>query len=242
LTSSLRLNKEVKTMAVTQYQIFCRYLNETVNRALTNQTSVDWVSAEELVELKEFYTANSAEYISIKRQIADGDIRADQLDLHSLNIYTKGQRYDEVQKKLAEEKMVQEFCILEPADSLYQDTNNVKKKAQAQRDLELYEVVIDETRASNPKYDMVFMYDGIGYAESRTGKADYNPPQNDDKQAPYLYYDKMKRVQLDPWFLFSTHASLNSAMIKAKELVNILGKDAVKIGKVVPLDQYIEIV
>lgn len=229
-------------MAVTQYQIFCRYLNETVNRALTNQTSVDWVSAEELVELKEFYAANSAEYLEIKSKIANGEIKADQLDLHGLNIYTQGQRYDEVHKKLNEGKMVQEFCILEPADSLFQDTNNIKKKAQAQRDLELYEVVIDETRASNPKYDMVFMYDGIGYAESRTGKADYNPPTTDDKQVPYVYYDKMKRVQLDPWFLFSTHASLNSAMIKAKELVNILGKDAVKIGKVVPLDQYIEIV
>ena len=229
-------------MAVTQYQVFCRYLNETVNRALTNQTAVDWISAEELVELKEFYAANSSEYLAIKAQIANGDIKEDQLDLNSLNIYTKGKRYDEVQKKLTEGKMVQEYCILEPADSLYQDTNNVKKKAQAQRDLELYEVVIDENRASNPKYDMVFMYDGIGYAESRTGKADYNPPQNDDKQAPYLYYDKMKRIQLDPWFLFSTHASLTSAMTKAKELVNILGKDAVKVGKIVPLDQYIEIV
>jgi hypothetical protein len=31
-------------------------------------------------------------------------------------------------------------------------------------------------------------------------------------------------------------------MIKAKELVNILGKENVKIGKVVPLEQYVEIV
>ena len=108
--------------------------------------------------------------------------------------------------------------------------------------MELYEYIIKETAANNPKYDMVFMYDGIAYAESRTGKADYNPPNDDDKQVPYVYYDRMKRVKLDPWFLFSTHASLNSAMIKARELVNILGKDSVKIGKVVPLDQYIEIV
>ena len=89
---------------------------------------------------------------------------------------------------------------------------------------------------------MVFIYDGIAYGESRTGNADYNAPNNDKKQIPYVYYDKMKRIKVDPWFLFSTHASLNSAMAKARELVNILGKDAVKIGKVVPLDQYIEIV
>ena len=89
---------------------------------------------------------------------------------------------------------------------------------------------------------MIFMYDGIAYAESRTGKADYNPPDNDAKQMPYIYYDRMKRIKLDPWFLYSTHSSLTSAMIKAKELVNIFGKEAVKIGKVVSLEHYIEIV
>jgi hypothetical protein len=229
-------------MAVTQYQIFCRYLNETVNRALTNQTPIAWISADEMTQLKEFYAEHQSEYEDLKAQILNGDIRVNQFSVQQLNIYTMGQRYDEVQDLIKKEKIAIEQCILEPCDSLYQDTNNQKKKAQAQRDLDLYTIVIDETTAMNPKYDMVFMYDGIAYAESRTGKADYNPPQNDDKQVPYLYYERMKRVQLDPWFLFSTHASLNSAMVKARELVNILGKDAVKIGKVVPLDQYIEIV
>lgn len=229
-------------MAVTQYQIFCRYLNETVNRALTNQTPIAWVSADEMTELKEFYAEHQSEYEDLKAQILNGDIRVNQFSVQQLNIYTMGQRYDEVQDLIKKEKIAIEQCIVEPCDSLYQDSNNQKKKAQAQRDLDLYTIVIDETIAMNPKYDMVFMYDGIAYAESRTGKADYNPPSNDDKQVPYLYYERMKRVQLDPWFLFSTHASLNSAMVKARELVNILGKDAVKIGKVVPLDQYIEIV
>ena len=41
-------------MAATQYQIFCRYLNENVNRALTNQTVVEWISAEELNNLNKF--------------------------------------------------------------------------------------------------------------------------------------------------------------------------------------------
>ena len=39
----------------TQYQIFCRYLNETVNRTLTNQTTSEWISATEFRTLKEFY-------------------------------------------------------------------------------------------------------------------------------------------------------------------------------------------
>ena len=234
-------------MAATQYQIFCRYLNENVNRALTNQTVVEWISAEELNNLNKFYTENHIEYEAIRNKIISGEIRKDQLTIQEIHIYDEGKRYEEVQDKLDKKKMVTEYCIVEPADSLNQDTNNKKKKEQVSRDLELYNYVVEETSATNPKYDMVFIYDGIAYGESRYIKngepqADYNPTPDDDKQVPYVYYDRMKRIKLDPWFLFSTHASLNSAMIKAKELVNILGKDAVKIGKVVPLDQYITIV
>ena len=228
-------------MAITQYQIFCRYLNETVNRALTNKTKIEWISAEELLEFKNFEnTGEINQYKEITEQIVNGK-KTSQLNSQELKIYNTGKKYDEIMTKLEEGKMVQEYCIVEPADSLTGNSNQ-NKKAQSQRDLELYDIVIKESRATNPKYDMVFMYDGIGYAESRTGKADYNPPLNDEKQIPYLYYERMKRIKLDPWFLFSTHASLISAMAKAKELVNIFGKDAVKIGKVVPLDQYIEIV
>lgn len=59
---------------------------------------------------------------------------------------------------------------------------------------------------------------------------------------PNLMYEKMERIKMQPWFLITTVNSLQAAMTKAKELVNIYGKDAVKIGKVVPLEQYIEIV
>ena len=52
-------------MAVTQYQIFCRYLNENVNRALTNQTTVEWVGAEELNDLNSFYGENKETYEEI---------------------------------------------------------------------------------------------------------------------------------------------------------------------------------
>lgn len=227
-------------MAVTQYQIFCRYLNETINHTLTNKTTVSWVSAEELNALTKFYEKNKTEYETIKQKLIAGDIKVSQMTVQQQNIYTKGQQYEQTQDAIDKGKMVVELCILEPADSLDSDTTGSKRKQQLTRDLELYQHIIDETIATNPKYDMVFMYDGIAYAEA--DKADYNPPTGHNAQIPYVYYERMKRIKVDPWFLFSTHASLNAAMAKAKELINILGKDAVKIGKVVPLDQYIEIV
>jgi hypothetical protein len=235
-------------MATTQYQIFCRYLNETVNCTLTNKTDVEWIGAEELMDLEAFINnkEKKQQYDEIIQRILDGTTKVNELNVQEYDVYSTGKRYDEVQSKIKSGKIVQEYCILEPADSLGIDKdgkiNSQYKKEQAARDLALYDKIIEESRATNPKYDMVFMYDGIGYVESHTGEADYHPAKDDDKQVPYVYYERMKRVKLDPWFLFSTHASLTSAMIKAKELINILGKDAVKIGKVVPLEQYIEIV
>lgn len=229
-------------MASTQYQIFCRYLNENVNRALTNKTIADWISAEEYKNLNDFYNENEDKYKVIKQDIIDGATKENYLDAVNMNIYTTCKKYEEIQDKIDKQKIVIEHCIVEPADSLYNDNNGSKRKSQVQRDLENYQIVIDEAIADNPKYDMVFMYSGITKAESITGKADYNPSNVDDKQIPYVYYERMQRVKLDPWFLHSSYASLNSAMARAKELVNLLGKDSVKIGKVVPLEQYIEIV
>lgn len=229
-------------MASTQYQIFCRYLNENVNHILTNKTPIEWISAEEYDELEDFYKENKTKYETIKKQMLNGTTKENYLDVVELNIYATCKKYESVQDKIEKQKLAIEYCIVEPADSLYNDSNGRLEKAKMQRDLERYQIVIDESDASNPKYDMVFMYDGIAKAESVTDTADYNPPSNDSKQIPYVYYERMKRVKLDPWFLYSTHASLNSAMTKAKELVNLLGKDSVKIGKVVPLEQYIEIV
>lgn len=237
-------------MAVTQYQIFCRYLNEAVNRPLTNNQDIGWIGAEELSKLEETHRENQAEYNNIKNRILNGEIKENQLSLQELVIYENGKKYESIMDKVEKNQIVLEHCILEPSDSLYCDATDKNyaykkaqmQKAQMQRDLDLYEYVIEENAATNPKFDMVFVYDGVAYGESRTGKSDYNPPEDDDKQIPYVYYDRMKRIQFDPWFLFSSHASLNSAMIKAKELVNILGKENVKIGKVVPLEQYVEIV
>lgn len=190
-------------MAITQYQIFCRYLNEQANRILTNKTEIEWVSAEEAKE--------------------------------------KGLTEEDIKEAREKGTLAIEYCLVEPADSSLA-SDNAARQARMERELEFANIIIEETKVSNPKYDMVFMYDGLAYAESRTGESDYLATAAQGKQLPYLYYDKMKRVKLDPWFLLSTHASLQAAMTKAKNLVNILGKEGVKIGKVVPLDQYIEIV
>lgn len=174
-------------------------------------------------------------------------LKVEDLSVQQYEIYTKGKRYNEILKLEKDKKMAQEYCLIEPKDSMYlqgsnQEQKNKITKAKLNREISNYEIIINESLATNPKYDMVFMYDGIAYLQAEF--EDYNPDPKASAvyQNPYIYYDRMKRIKLDPWFLISTHASLNSAMIRAKELINILGKDGVKIGKVVPLDQYIEIV
>ena len=224
----------------TQYQIFCRYLNETVNRTLTNQTTSEWISAAEFKSLKEYYKANKNTYDKLCNDLTHRVKRKSQFTVEELNIYDSCSKYITLLDAQSKNRLAVEFAMIRP------DINDSKL------DSALNELMVDQNHQNNPKYDMVFMYDGIAktYEQSKTSTNPLNPgpivisesPVVDDKKTPYLYYDNMKRIKLDPWFLYSTHASLNSAMAKAKELVNILGKNAVKIGKVVPLDQYIEIV
>lgn len=63
-----------------------------------------------------------------------------------------------------------------------------------------------------------------------------------DKEICTAVYEGMERLQVQPWFLVATCNSLRAAMTKVEQLIDIYGKDAVKLGKVVPLEQYIEIV
>ena len=77
---------------------------------------------------------------------------------------------------------------------------------------------------------------------SATGSQKRNPPESDRSTPPIVYYERMRRIDMTPWFLYATCASLNVAMTKAGELVNLIGKDNVMNVKGVSLDQYIEIV
>lgn len=229
-------------MAATQYQIFCRYYNSSINKVVTNQTKALWISAEEFTTISEIWKnpAQKAQYDTLVSDLRDGTRRITDFTMAEQSLYNTCQKYEEYLKMDAKELAALEIVIIEPADSLYQDTQGTKKKAKMARDLAMYDILVEQTDVSNPKYDMIFMYDGLAKTESEI--VDYNPPTNDKRQAPYVYYDRMRRFEFDPWFFHSTHASLTSAMTKAKELINVLGKDSVQIGKVVPLDKYIEIV
>lgn len=229
-------------MAATQYQIFCRYFNNSINKVVTNKTNALWISAEEFAELSEVWgdPIKKAEYDALVLALRDGSRKVNDFNAVEQNLYTICQKYEEYLRMDAKELAALEIVIIEPADSLTMDTTGAKKRAKMARDLAMYDILVKQTDVSNPKYDMVFMYDGLAKVEA--DKVDYNPPTNDQRQAPYAYYDRMRRFEFDPWFFHSSHASLVSAMSKARELINILGKDSVRIGKVVPLDKYIEIV
>ena len=243
----------------TQYQIFCRYLNETVNRTLTNQTKSEWISASEFKTLKEYYNINKDAYDKLCDDLRHGIKRKSQFTVEEMNIYDFCLKYTTLLDAQSKNRLAVEYAMIRPVDSLTDDKDGNFKKLDSALNQQLNELIVDQSHPNNPKYDMVFMYDGIARTNEQpltptnslnpgpiimneSPVADVHPPKDDKKEIPYLYYDNMKRIKLDPWFLYSTHASLNSAMVKAKELVNILGKDAVKIGKVIPLDQYIEIV
>lgn len=229
-------------MALTQYQIFCRYFNSSVNKVVTNKTSCLWISDDEYCAIEAIYTdvEQKAEYDKLVQSIKDGTKKIKDFNLAEKQLYDNCKLYEDFNKNQSKGMSSLEIVKVEPADSLYQDTTGSKRKEKMQRDLAMYDIIVNESKASNPKYDMIFMYNGLGKKDGAV--ADYNPPVQDKKQVPYVYYDKMKRLDFDPWFFHSSHASLISAMNKAKELVNILGKESVKIGKVVPLDKYIEIV
>ena len=63
----------------------------------------------------------------------------------------------------------------------------------------------------------------------------------DSNEAPYLIMDTYKRIQLSPWFVNSTYSSLESALTKAKALVEMIGINNVKLIKIVPFDQIVKI-
>lgn len=96
----------------------------------------------------------------------------------------------------------------------------------------IQELLVYGNNANNPKFNMFFMYKAREFKYSNTSNMSY----------PYVLMDRMERVPLSPWFVHSTHASLSSAITKTRALANLIGHENIKIGKIVPLDQYIEIV
>lgn len=199
-------------MAATQYQVFCRYYNAKASHAALNNMDVKWTSWE-----------------SRPSKSIDGAS-----ELISYN--TEG-----------EPNGVYQNLWIRPEDGLYggKGTNAAVVSADYREqaillDNRLQQVVINATVNTNPKYDMIFTYAGIG-TQSGEAKRHVNP-ETDTSIAPVCYYEKMKRLDMCPWFLYATCGSLSFAMEKGEELVRIMGVENVLIGKVVSLDQYIDIV
>lgn len=230
-------------MAATKYNIFVRYMNN--NKTIVEQTQVDWMSYMEHAELEEFYQRNGSAYNSLINQLSNGTKKKEMFTVEELEIYTKVRRYLEFNEKLVKGTAVMETIKIEPYDFLYSTSpagHRALKEAKSSRDNENQKILSDEAKASNPKFEMIFMYDGLGQFRDTVGFL--NPPPDSDvyKMKSYVYFDNMKRVQQNPWFLYTQYASLKAAMLKAGELVNIMGPESVLIGKEVALDQYIDIV
>lgn len=261
-------------MATTQYQIFCRYFNGDINRCVTSQTPVEWVSNTELSALKKYCydtTVNPATgktnaqlYAELVNSVTGrtNPVRwVKDFSIPETECWTNFKRMEELEALDYKNLLAREIVQIEPADEMVGSNVGILRRLKAARDLAHYDTIAEQINVSNPKYDMIFMYDGIGqvkgpvfignqenedYGQFDTSSTAYlycrNASGGDSHQQPYAYYDNMKRVKYDIWFEHSIHASLRSAMAKANELVNIVGKANVKIGKVVPLDKYIEIV
>lgn len=228
-------------MAATKYELFCRYFNGDVNKCVTNQTEVQWVGRANMIDLTEFYNANKAQYQKLQQDLTrpTNARRRKDFSVAEEHVYAQCSLYEQYMTLNRKQLLAQEVCEIEPADHLYNDTYGYLRKAKMARDLAKWDTIVAETNVNNPKYDMIFMYDGLFKFE---GPQCINQPPQDNHQNPYIYADRMKRINFDIWFLHSVHSSLASAMTKANELINIVGKNSIKLGKVVPLDKYIEIV
>lgn len=119
-----------------------------------------------------------------------------------------------------------------PKGSYSKETFEFCKQPDPIQERKIQDLLIYGNNSSNPKFNMFFMYNSRDFMYSNKGTDDF----------PYVLVDRMEKVPLSPWFIHSTHASLNSAMTKARALSNLVGHENIKIGKIVPLEQYIEIV
>ena len=241
-------------MAATKYNIYVRYMNN--NRVITGQTDSDWMSNYEYNELTEFYNKNKTIYSSLVAVLENGTKKKENFTAEELSIYSKCKRLLEFQANYNKGAGVLENVHIEPYDEMYVDPNikdtpndparskriRQMKNEKLARDAANQRIITEETKPTNPKYEMIFMYEGLGKEEADKNVYNENPANTNAQITPYVYYDNMKRVEISPWFFYAQYGSLNAAMNKAAELVNIMGTDGVMVGKDVALEQFIEIV
>lgn len=249
-------------MSATQYQIFCRYYHSRVNRVVTNETDIKWIQAEtpKTDGGPHSHTTVGAQY-----------------NLQPNKLYSKPgvenmwiRQGDEMQIYLRQGRFnSSDQTALNNLLRSYNTAVQTMAKRNAQIDNAMTQCINTESLMDNPKYDMMFIYDGV---ESCIGPeadhAEMSPASTaaggtgaeriqefvggqDPPAAPSfvskhtqaeVYYEKMKRIETTaPWFLYATCASLIAAMAKAEEIVKIMGAENVIIGKIVNLGEYIDI-
>lgn len=188
---------------MTTYDLFVHYYNDTIGKAVTNTVNCQWYPADTTIGK---YTGDD------KSENADEYLSVDYLLSRTTN--QKDSKY------YKQEEVLEHLYISSKNTNLNSNTDIYQK------------LIIDSSTIQNPKYDMIFVWDGLGYYTSQY-------PNESNVQ---LYYDKMKRVSFRPWFFHSIYHSLAAIMITAQKLVDLFGKDHVMMGKEVNLKQYIEIV
>lgn len=220
---------------MTTYSIFMHYYNTDINKAVTNVTECEWLPADTAntrqltVEDKDATTSGNNKAFKTE----DATIR---LVEDYINDQYDGKQYNELREK---DEQALEYLYISPSTTVGSEDTNIYEK-----------LMISGLSVNNPKYDMVFMWDGLGYITNEYYKEmTYNSSNNnktkyfeDQASTATLYYDKMKRIQFLPWFFHSTYHSLQAAMNRASQLVNVYGKEHIMIGKEVDLTQYIDIV
>lgn len=87
--------------------------------------------------------------------------------------------------------------------------------------------ILAEQSPENPKYDMLFIYNGV---------FEINPFLEALPATNHVVIEKFERCKGEGWFVASRHASLQSALNASDPLVRTLGKDNVLVVKNVPLD------
>lgn len=145
-------------------------------------------------------------------------------------------RYYNVDMKMPITNVVnEEWCSCfdnKEGNGICKETFEFCTKADPVQERKIQDLLIYGNNASNPKFNMFFIYRN---REMKYSNANTNA-------LPYALMDSLERIPVAPWFVHSSHASLNSAMAKMRSLANLIGHENVKIGKVVSLEQYIEIV
>jgi hypothetical protein len=211
---------------MTEYDIFMHYYNDDIGKAVTNIAETEWypcLTTIDEYDVKAKDPRNVYGDVVGQGNIAKYNAKYPTRTVNANDYVTLDYMKEFYNNKLVNDKESLEFIYISE-----NTTSNIAENT------EVYEkFVTNSMTIRNPKYDMIFIWDGLGVYENKYDKTD---PKNQ------LYFDKMKRLRFRPWFLHSKYHSLKAAMIRASELIDLFGKDHIMVGKEVDLTQYIDIV